>query len=112
MIVGGVVLGTLVSIGIASQVVNTANRDEYLANRANVGDDVEGLGGTNRDKIPPLVARGEYKLGEVYRQFADEAMAIRRPILLMGEALPGGAQRQGSGTQERALGIATCLSVS
>ena len=43
------------------------------------------------------------------RRFADEAIMIRRPILFIGDNLPGGAAKQGIGTVERATSLATCL---
>ncbi|CAE7202716.1 unnamed protein product, partial [Symbiodinium pilosum] len=107
VIIGGVVLGTLVSIAIASQVVSTAPRDEYLASLKDM-EGMEGLGGSN-EKLPPLVKNGGYKLGEVYRQFADEAIGVSRPILLLGDLLPGGPAKQGLGTVERATALATYL---
>ncbi|CAE6925093.1 unnamed protein product [Symbiodinium sp. CCMP2592] len=105
LIIGGVVLGTLVAIGIATQVVSTKPRDDYLASMGDMEEGVEGLGGSEK-KLPPLVKSGSYKLGEVYRQFADESSRVKRPVLLMGELLAG---RPGSGTVERATSLATLL---
>ena len=50
MVIGGVIFGTLVSIGIATQVVSTAPRDEYLASLEEM-DGVEGLGGSSNKKL-------------------------------------------------------------
>jgi len=105
LIIGGVVLGTLVAIGIATQVVSTKPRDDYLASMGDMEEGVEGLGGSEK-KLPPIVKSGAYKLGEVYRQFADESSRVKRPVLLMGELLAG---RPGSGTVERATSLATLL---
>ncbi|CAE7450851.1 nth-1, partial [Symbiodinium necroappetens] len=105
LIIGGVVLGTVVAIGIATQVVSTKPRDDYLASIGDMEEGVEGLGGSEK-KLPPLVKSGGYKLGEVYRQFADESTKVKRPVLLLGELVAG---RPGSGTVERATSLATLL---
>ena len=100
------VLGTLVAIGIATQVVSTKPRDDYLASMGDMEEGVEGLGGSEK-KLPPIVKSGAYKLGEVsLHKFADESSRVKRPVLLMGELLAG---RPGSGTVERATSLATLL---
>lgn len=109
VILGGIVGATLLSIAIASQVVSTDRRDEYLRSLEIEGDGALPDGLEPGKKLPPVVAQGKFLRGQEYIRSAEVALSSRCQVLLLGDLLPGGERMLGMGSPERALALTKLL---
>ncbi|CAK9089283.1 unnamed protein product, partial [Durusdinium trenchii] len=100
LIIGGIAGATLVSILIATQVVNTERRDVSEGSPDGVGDE---------KKLPPVVAQGKFVRGQEYIREAEVAWANNCRVLLLGDVLPGGDRTLGMATRERTMALTKCL---